>query len=323
MKKVIAAIAVLASLAVCGTVGACDSQLAWQPPAPAMPRPASTAGVPASTAAGNRLLAGVYEQGLPDDWTLVRRFTGLTSVKPKIVVYYSGWYEKFHAETARLARAEGGYVLVQLEPGKASPESIAQGNSDAYLYSYAEAVRNFGYPVILSFAHEMNGNWYSWGAGHASPGTLVAAWRHVVTVFRTVGATNVTWLWTVNSTNAASSDLSKWWPGAAWVNWVGIDGYYYRPSDTFGSVFGQTLARIRRFTKDPVLISEAGVGVTPDRESQIASLFEGAHADHLLGIVWFDQAQHNGIFHQDWRLEDDPAALAKYKAEARRYEAAQ
>jgi hypothetical protein len=298
MKKVIAAVAVLAALTVCGTVSACGSQLAWQPPAPTTPGPPSAAGIPASTIAGHSLLAGVYEQGMPDDWTLVRRFTGLTSVKPKIVVYYSGWYEKFHAETARLARAEGACVLVQLEPGKVSPESVAKGSSDAYLYSYAEAVRNFGYPVILSFAHEMNGNWYSWGAGHASPGALVAAWRHVVTVFRTVGATNVTWLWTVNSTNAARSDLSQWWPG-------------------------QTLKQIRRFTKAPVLISEAGVGVTADRESQIASLFEGARADRMLGIVWFDQAQHHGVFHQDWRLEDDPAALAKYKFEARKYEAGQ
>ena len=44
----------------------------------------------------------------------------------------------------------------------------------------------------------MNGTWYSWGYQHTSPAAFVAAWRHIVTVFRAVGAWNVTWLWTVN-----------------------------------------------------------------------------------------------------------------------------
>jgi nucleotide-binding universal stress UspA family protein len=59
-------------------------------------------------------------------------------------------------------------VLVQLEPKGVTLASIAAGGSDAYLRSYADAVVAFGHPVILSFGHEMNGNWYPWGYGHAS-----------------------------------------------------------------------------------------------------------------------------------------------------------
>ena len=77
--------------------------------------------------------------------------------------------------------------------------SIAAGGSDAYLRSYADAVAAFGHPVILSFGHEMNGTWYSWGDGHTSPATFVAAWRHIVRGVPRRGAANVTWLWTVNS----------------------------------------------------------------------------------------------------------------------------
>src|SRR5262249_50913549 len=137
---------------------------------------------------------------------------------------------------------------------------ITAGDYDGYLRSYARAVRAFGHPVILSFGHEMNGTWYSWGQGHASPAQFVAAWRHVVSIFRAEGASNATWLWTVNSKNVTSGPLAPWWPGSGWVNWIGIDGYYYRPDDTFSSVFGQTLAEIRTFTRDPALISESAVG---------------------------------------------------------------
>ncbi len=113
--------------------------------------------------------------------------------------------------------------------------SIAAGGSDAYLRSYADAVVAFGHPVILSFGHEMNGTWYSWGDGHTSPATFVAAWQHIVRVFRAAGAANATWLWTVNSIGGegAASSLSQWWPGAAWVSWTGIHGYYYQATDTF------------------------------------------------------------------------------------------
>jgi mannan endo-1,4-beta-mannosidase len=165
----------------------------------------------------------------------------------------------------------------------------------------------------------MNGTWYSWGDGHTPPATFVAAWRHIVRVFRAAGATNATWLWTVNSIEGASSSLSQWWPGAAWVNWTGIDGYYFQATDTFGSVFGSTIADIRTFSSAPLLIAETAVGTTTNRESQIDALLAGVRAERLAGVVWFDEAQHAGLYHQDWRLEDDPDALAAFTAAVETY----
>jgi hypothetical protein len=229
-------------------------------------------------------------------------------------VYYSSWNDQFSTSFARTAWDRDAYVLVQLQPAGVTLASIAAGGSDAYLRSYADAVVAFGHPVILSFGHEMNGTWYPWGDGHTSPATFVAAWRHVVRVFRAAGAANVTWLWTVNSINGAASSLSQWWPGAAWVNWTGIDGYYYRATDTFGSVFGSTIADIRTFSSAPLLIAETAVGTTPDRKSQISALFAGIRRTRLAGVAWFDEAQHSGLYHQDWRLEGDPSALAAFTA---------
>lgn len=259
-------------------------------------------------------LVGVYEPGAPGSWSHCAEFTDATGVKPTIFVYYSPWNEPFSTSFAQTAWDHDAYVLVQLQPNGVTLASIAAGGSDTYLRSFADAVIAFGHPVILSFGHEMNGTWYFWGYGHASPAMFVAAWRHVVRVFRAAGAANVTWLWTVNSIQGASSSLSQWWPGAAWVNWTGIAGYYFRATDTFGSVFGSTIADIRTFSGAPLLISETAVGATTDRESQIDALFAGVRAERLAGVVWFDAAQHAGLYHQDWRLEDDPYALAAFTA---------
>jgi hypothetical protein len=40
------------------------------------------------------------------------------------------------------------------------------------------------------------------------------------------------------------------------------------------------------------------------------------HSYGTLGLVWFDKAEHNGILHQDWRIEDAPAAEAAFRLAA-------
>ncbi len=240
------------------------------------------------------------------------QFGSDTGATPKIALYYSAWNSGFNTSFAQTARRHGAYVFVELEPFNVPLSSITAGHSDNYLRQYASAIRGFGHPALVSFAHEMNGNWYSWGAGHSTPAEFVAAWRHVVQVFREEGATNVTWVWTVNDTQVKDS-LRPWWPGANWVNWVGIDGYYYFNSDSFDSVFGQTIAQIRTFSDAPVMIAETAVGVTADRETQIANLFDGARTNHVVALIWFDKAQNAGVYHQNWRLEDDSAALGAFK----------
>ena len=287
-------------------VTGCLTPLTSQQPLTPVPAPASP-------------LVGVYEPGVPGSWSGVAEFARATGVQPGIVVYYSPWNNPFATSFARTAWDHHAYVLVQLEPKGVTLASVAAGRSDAYLRSYADSVIAFGHPVILSFGHEMNGSWYSWGYGHTPPATFVAAWRHVVQVFRAAGAANVTWLWAVNSVNGASGNLSQWWPGTAWVDWTGVDGYYFRATDTFDSVFGATIAAIRAISGAPLLIAETAVGTTRNRESQIDGLFAGVRAEHLAGVVWFDEAQHAGLYHQDWRLEHDALARAAFTSAAAKY----
>jgi mannan endo-1,4-beta-mannosidase len=181
------------------------------------------------------------------------------------------------------------------------------------LRSYADSVRNFGHAVVIGFGHEMNAPWYSWGYGHIAPSTFVAAWKHIVTLFRSEGAENVTWLWTINADRPGTGRVARWWPGPRYVTWVGIDGYYFRPSDTFMRVFGRTIHQVRAFTRKPVLLSETAVGPRAGQIVKIDDLFRGMRQYKTLGVVWFDKSQHDGKFHQDWRIEDNPAAAAVFR----------
>jgi beta-mannanase len=253
---------------------------------------------------------GVYEPQVLSSYASVDRFAQAIGRQPNIVSYYSAWLESFQASFATTAAKHGAVPLVQINPVNVSLAAIAAGSYDSYLNAYAAAVRSYRRPVILSFGHEMNGYWYSWGNRHTSAAVFVAAWRHIVSLFRSLGAANATWLWTINVINKRHNsipDPAPWWPGSSYVTWVGIDGYYHKSNWKFAPLFGPTIAAVRKLTRDPILIAETGAASNADQPAKIADLFAGIRAYDLLGFLWF-----NSVGNRDWRI-DSPAALDAFR----------
>ncbi len=267
----------------------------------------------ATLAACPRSYLGVYEPGVVPRYAEIRAFGQVAGRQPNLAGYYGGWGQGFETAFAGTLHRHGITPVVQIDPTGASVAAIADGAYDQYLRSYADSVRDFGHAVVIGFGHEMNATWYSWGYRHVPAATFVRAWRHLVTIFRQQGADNVTWLWTVQADIPGTGPVRAWWPGKQYVTWVGIDGYYYRPSDTFAAVFGTTITQVRDFTRRPVLLSETAVGPQAGQAAKIADLFRGMAAERTLGLVWFDIAQDGGIYHQDWRIEASPAAEGAFR----------
>jgi len=270
------------------------------------------------TAAAPLRYLGVYEPGSTHSYANVEGFAQAVGRSPNLVLYYSGWPERFKTAFAQTAAAHGATTLVEMDPTGISLDSIARGTYDPYLVSYARAVAKFRNRVVISFGHEMNGYWYSWAYHHSSPASFVAAWRHIVTVFRRHGATNVTWLWHVNSASAKTGPVHDWWPGASYVDWVGVSGYYFMPGETFGYIFKPVVANVRKFTNDPILIAETASAPGTGQTRRINDLFAGVRKEHYLGLVWFDHdssgAGAGPYTGQDWRLEGHPQELKTFRA---------
>jgi mannan endo-1,4-beta-mannosidase len=300
--------AIIAVVAITVTTGLDGRSPAAKSHDPAAPKSVTLARRPAA-------YVGVYAPGAPHSYAGVTTFAADTGVKPSVVVYYSGWLEAFQVSFAAAAARHNAVPLVQIDPTDVSLAAIASGQYDAYLRSYASAVKAFGARVILSFGHEMNGTWYSWGYQQTSPTLFVAAWRHIVTMFRQQGADNVTWLWTVNviDTAAGIPSPASWWPGSSYVNWVGIDGYYFKSAWTFASLFGPTITAVRMLTLQPIFVSETGAAPAAGKPAKITDLFAGIHAYGLLGFVWFNANQR-----RDWRL-NSPAAIAAFARGAKTF----
>jgi mannan endo-1,4-beta-mannosidase len=197
---------------------------------------------------------------------------------------------------------------------------ITAGAADKYLKNLAQQIAILHGPVGIDFDHEFNGKWYQWGYRHTAPAQFVAAWRHIVTIFRQSGAGNAIWIWNPNVTMEAPStagDAKPWYPGNAYVNWVGLDGYYFSAGQTYANIFNRTIDQIRALTKDPIIIMETGASPASGRVRAITNLFKGAEkTPGLLGLIYFDYDKSPS---HDWYINNDPPALKAFKAGATAY----
>jgi Protein kinase domain/Glycosyl hydrolase family 26 len=263
---------------------------------------------------------GVYVPGRPA-YRPVADFAAAARKQPNLAGYVTAWGEPFAASFARTLYRHGVTPFVQIDPTLASVSAIASGADDAYLRSYADSVRDYSHSVVIGFGHEMNATWYSWGYTRTSAPTFVAAWRHIVTLFRQQSADNVTWLWTIQADQPGTGPIRSWWPGTNYVTWVGIDGFYTKPSDSFGSVFVPTIEQVRSFTQKPILLSETAVPRRADQYTSIINLLNGMVQYRLLGLVWFDQDEYQqatppgdpAVGGRDWRLEDSPLGRQAFR----------
>ena len=239
----------------------------------------------------------------------VRSFSRATGAQMAMVEIYTRFGAPLPVLELRRVTSTGARPLMQWNPRGSAVVGIAAGGYSSYLRKYAESLKRFRHPIVLSFGHEMNGTWNSWGAGHVRPSTFVAAWRRIHHIFASAGAHNVTWSWDPSHVG----DLpGPWWPGASYVGEIGIDGYQ-RPGDTFARIFAARLAYLRHFTSKPIYIAETGVAPSRSQARQIIGLFNGVQRYHLRGFVYFDINRLEA-----WHLQGRQTALRVFRQEVAR-----
>ncbi len=257
---------------------------------------------------------GVEAGGAPASLGPVKTFAAAAR-RPNLIGQYVAWNTSFDARAVRQAWSYGALYYMAWEPYGTTIADIAAGGSNAYITKFATAVRALNLPIAISFGHEMNGNWYPWGTTGATPAEFVAAWRLIHGLFTGVGATNVIWVWNPNDIFPVPQvQLRPYWPGNAYVNWVGITGYFATTGpQTWATLFNPTMREIRQFTNEPFLIAETSVATSPAEVSCVNSLVRGVrrHQD-VLGLIWFDYDKA-GV---DWRIESRPTVQAAFDHDA-------
>lgn len=290
---------------------------------PSAPATTTTTVAPGTSSATDisaaRLKFGVVNPSGPLASAELDALANTAGEKPSMLLFYKDFTQSAPISEINAAAARGAIPIVTWEPWVAngnvsqpaySLDAIASGQYDAYLQSWGNAIKNNGTPVTLRFAHEMNGNWYPWseGVNGNAAGDYVQAWRHVHDVVAATGATNITWMWAPNAPYWGSTDLTGLYPGTGYVDQVGLDGYNWGTTQSWGSawqtpqqIFSSGISSLRTIApgKD-IIITEVGSAEQGGSKAQwnkdLVS-YLAAQTD-VKGFVWFNLNKE-----VDWRIE--------------------
>lgn len=200
------------------------------------------------------------------------------------------------------------------------PDIIA-GRYDSNLRQAAQLAKGLPFEVLIRFAHEMNGDWYPWRPGGESGnvGTnYVDAWRHIVSIFRQEGASNVKWVWSPN-VDYGNYPFAQYFPGDEWVDYVALDGYNWGTSgvgvnkwQNLNEVFAPSYAKLTQMSTKPVMIAETSSSESGgDKAAWIRQGFLRTIPEkfpRVAAVVWFDRSQE-----LDWRVNSSSTSLAAYR----------
>jgi len=220
--------------------------------------------------------------------------------------------------------AEGSTGPAAEQPPFALARLLA-GDHDHRIRTWAASLAAWGRDVVLRFAHEMNGDWYPWGAGVQgnTPEQYVRAWRRVHGMFADAGARNVRWCWSPNVPAGGGDSparLEDFFPGADAVDLLGVDGYNWGSAGAPHSwvepaaLFDPALRALRAMgTGLPVVVTETasaeGAAAGESKARWITDLFDHLQEQgDVRAVVWFHEDKE-----RDWRVDSSPAAEAAYR----------
>ena len=248
----------------------------------------------------------------------------LAGHRPSLVLHYLGFDDELQLAQLEAVRAAGATSLLTWEPydwragttdqPRFRLQRILDGEFDDHLRRTAATIGAFGSPVLLRFAHEMNGDWYPWSeqVNGNRPGDYVAAWRHVHGLFVQAGVSNVEWVWSPNVEYAGSQPLAQLYPGDDYVDAIAVDGYNWGTAEPWSwwqspaEVFDPTLQTVRQLAPAmPLMIGEtASTELGGDKAAWVEELFSWLEDNRdVRALVWFHLDKET-----DWRIDSSPAA---------------
>jgi hypothetical protein len=205
---------------------------------------------------------GIYFSAYPDfgdseDTVTTARIEDFERLagRPLAWVYFSNnWVEdiKFPREAAMIIHECGRLPFIRMMPRSTyeqGPDTIYRlqriidGDFDDALKKWARDAKAIGFPLMVEFGVEANGNWFPWSGVFNGGDTLASygdpqkadgperfsdAYKHIIDLFRGEGVANITWVFHVNSENFPGegwNNMAAYYPGDSYIDWIGVSAY--------------------------------------------------------------------------------------------------
>jgi hypothetical protein len=234
---------------------------------------------------------------------------------------YYQWNDNIPTAHQRWDTDTGRIPLINWRSGGPWRE-IANGSEDAWIRQRADAFADFGSPIYLAFHHEPENDL----SRNGSPQDYAAAFRKIVTIFRSRGASNVGFVWNLMAWTfdpRSGRDPNQYYPGDSYVDFIGANGYNWYPVRSgdpyrpFGVIFSAVNGWAGSHGK-PWIVCEYG-SVEDARSSGmkpgwiVDALATAKTWSGLKALVYFDV--HKSPYH--WETNTSSSALSAYRQIAR------
>ncbi|MDD1723791.1 MAG: hypothetical protein LUQ07_01530 [Methanospirillum sp.] len=276
-----------------------------------------------STASGRKSSIGM----ISDEWMNDRKFplAEVTALRNEGIVPYI------------LLMMRSSDAAYQKEP-LFTLQNIASGKFDTELRSWAREARAFGTPVIIEYGTEVNQWQYPWNGywngNDKGPGYFQDAYRHIITIMKEEGASNLIWVYHVSGENLPDESwntLSAYYPGDQYCDLVSVS--ITGAKNPFETVNGSFKARMEKALEDlprtlvnkPVLVL-TGTDVNNKSVNPVAWISEvfsflyGDTGKNIAGLIWWNAGwpnDNNALHDTSMRIQDNPAVVTAFKTGAR------
>jgi len=281
-------------------------------------------------------------------------FEQLTGKRLATVAFGNFWGDQaFPEKTVRIISSYGAVPLIFWSPWDKPYEeargpdrfglhAILAGKWDSYIDAWADAARQYGKPLLVTWGLEMNGTWFPWsgvffGGGkvighkdghplHEGPELYKQTYRYVVDRVRARKATNILWGFHANnysSPRSAWNRMSSYYPGTHYVDWLGLSVYGKMSRSegwpNFDDMMADPYAEICHLDPEkPVFLAEWGVGEFPpgDKAGFIATAFKqipSAYPRVRLAVYWHERWENKDGSYSNLRVNSSPEALKAYR----------
>jgi hypothetical protein len=284
------------------------------------------------------IFIGAYDDNTEESFESIVALEDSINSKLQVIQIYTAWGSQ-KDQVFPLLRAQaiyelGSIPLISWEPwlddfdAKKYPalanlknkntgglKEIASGRFDDYIDKWAKEAKKFGSPFYLRLGHEMNDPYrYPWGPQNNKPKDFIAAWQHIVTRFKEIGATNAIWIW---SPHPAYTDYAQYYPGHDYVDWIGVTTLNYGSVApwskwySFDEIFGKCYNELSLYNK-PMMITEIGsLDVGGNKAEWFEAALDSIPVKHpsVKAVVFFHVNSDNSTTYKalDWSLESDSA----------------
>lgn len=191
---------------------------------------------------------------------------------------------------------------------------ILNGTYDDYLHNYVKGIKEFGHPVLFRLNNEMNGDWVTYSAYHASKDTDLynEVWKYIYGLFEKYEVDNAIWVWNPNHNSKPNykwNHTLMYFPGTEYIDIVGLTAYntgtYYEGEEwtDFKTLYDEIYYEYVEWFDHPMMITEfASSSVGGDKVQWINEMFETIDDYERVKLsVWWSW--------QDFDGEGNPARI--------------